>query len=128
MYPSLFCFFMGVFVTVGIVNKLCNEKCVDTVSWYMKIRIAVRNTDKSNAKASACFLSPRGLVGVRFLKCFVWSGSAWRLFCLPGVSSWDALYVLRSEADLSFSVPLVSPTLVYSEYTCWEMLSFFVAI
>lgn len=51
MYPSLTYFFGVFFFTVGIVNKYCNEKCVDTFSWYMKISIAVRNTDKSNAKA-----------------------------------------------------------------------------
>lgn len=126
--------FLKFISTVGIVNKLCNEKYVDIFSWHIDIILSLRlqcAVPTSNIKADPknlilCMLfvsseSGRGQL-LKMLR-LIWVCLENRM-CLPRVSSNDVLYARRSEADPSVFVLLVSPTLVYSKYTCKEILSF----
>lgn len=116
------------------MNKLSNEKYVDIFSWHIDIIFSLRlqcAVPTSNVKAD-----PKNLIlGLLFVSsesgrgqllkmlCLIWVCLE-TLMCLPRVSSNDVLYARRSEADPSVFVLLVSPTLVYSKYTCKEILSF----
>lgn len=116
------------------MNKLCNEKYVDIFSWHIDIILSLRlqcAVPTSNIKAD-----PKNLIfGMLFVSSESGRGQLLKmlrliwvcletLMCLPRVSSNDVLYARRSEADPSVFVLLVSPTLVYSKYTCKEILSF----
>lgn len=112
------------------MNKLSNEKYVDIFSWHIDIILSLRlqcAVPKSNVKADAKNLI-LGLLFVSSESVASDLGLIWvcleTLMCLPRVSSNDVLYARRSEADPSVFVLLVSPTLVYSKYTCKEILSF----